>query len=125
MAHTAALPTKIKAVKDDFQRYTTCFISLKEENALIALKEVLLDFLDHKYHNFSEEAFMIRERHAEAFSLAKNHLDKALILWAKKYCDDCLAAELKEALKALEQVVGRVDYERVLDQIFSKFCIGK
>jgi len=114
-----------EAYKECFHDYTTCFISLKEENALIILKQVLLDFLNHKYHNFSEQAFMIRERHAEAFSLAKNHLDKALILLDKKYCDDCLAAELKEALKALEQVVGRVDYERVLDQIFSKFCIGK
>ena len=114
-----------EAYKEYFQEYTTCFISLKETDALIHLKQVLLGFLDNKYHNFSEESFMIRERHAEAFSLAKNHLDKALILLDKKCCDDCLAAELKEGLKALEQVVGRVDYERVLDQIFSKFCIGK
>ena len=114
-----------EAYKEYFHDYTTCFISLREADALIHLKQVLLGFLDHKYHNFSEESFMIRERHAEAFSLAKNHLDKALILLDKKCCDDCLAAELKEALKALEQVVGRVDYERVLDQIFSKFCIGK
>ncbi len=111
--------------KECFKNYQTGSVSLKAENVLILLKQTLLDFLDHKYHNFSEEAFMIRERHAEAFSLAKNNLDKALILLDKKCCDDCLAAELKEALKALEQIVGRVDYERVLDQIFSKFCIGK
>ena len=46
---------------------------------------------------------MIRERHAEAFSLAKNHLAKALILLDKKCCDDCLAAELKLAHNQLDQ----------------------
>ena len=108
-----------------FQKYKTSTVSLKEENALIHLKQTVLDFLDNKYHNFSEAAFMIRERHAEAFSLVKTNLEKAICLLDKRCCDDCLAAELKGALKALEQVVGRVDYERVLDQIFSKFCIGK
>ena len=111
--------------KDVFRDYTTFSISLTKEAALIPLKQALIQFLDHKYHNFTEAAFMIRERHAEAFSLAKDHLGKAIYLLDKKCCDDCLAAELKAALKALEQVVGRVDYERVLDQIFSKFCIGK
>lgn len=114
-----------KIYKGCFKDYKTGLTSLKEENALIYLKQILLDFLDNKYHNFSGEAFMIRERHAEAFLLTKNNLDKAIVLLDKKCCDDCLVAELKEALKALEQIVGRVDYERVLDQIFSKFCIGK
>lgn len=111
--------------KKIFQNYTTGLISLKEKIALSNVKQTLLNFLNNKYHNFSEEAFMIRERHAEAFFLAKNNLENAIHLLDKRCCDDCLAAELKEALKALEQIVGRVDYEQVLDQIFSKFCIGK
>ena len=37
-----------------------------------------------------------------------------------------LAAEnLRKAMRALDQIVGRVDAENLLDEIFSSFCIGK
>jgi tRNA modification GTPase len=37
-----------------------------------------------------------------------------------------LAAEdLRTAVRALESLVGRVDVEAVLDEIFASFCIGK
>lgn len=114
-----------KKYNEIFQKYTTFSMSLTKEPAFLRIKQALLQFLDHRYRNFSEDAFMIRERHVEAFTLVKKHLSQALYLLDKKCYDDCLAAELKEGLRALEQVVGRVDYERVLDQIFSKFCIGK
>lgn len=35
------------------------------------------------------------------------------------------AEELRMAAISLERITGRVDYERVLDLIFSTFCIGK
>jgi tRNA modification GTPase len=38
---------------------------------------------------------------------------------------ECLAFELQEAVKALETIVGRVEKDDVLDQIFSQFCLGK
>ena len=37
-----------------------------------------------------------------------------------------LAAEdLRAALEALGEVVGRIDSEAVLDKVFAGFCIGK
>jgi tRNA modification GTPase len=35
------------------------------------------------------------------------------------------AEELRGATSALESVIGRVDAERILDDIFSSFCLGK
>jgi tRNA modification GTPase len=35
------------------------------------------------------------------------------------------AAELRLAIRALESLVGRVDVENLLDEIFASFCIGK
>jgi tRNA modification GTPase len=35
------------------------------------------------------------------------------------------AAELRVAIRALESLVGRVDVENLLDEIFASFCIGK
>jgi tRNA modification GTPase len=37
-----------------------------------------------------------------------------------------LAAEdLHRAIRALDSLVGRVDVEQVLDEIFARFCLGK
>lgn len=38
---------------------------------------------------------------------------------------DLLAADLREALDRLGDLVGRVDAEGILDRVFSRFCIGK
>jgi tRNA modification GTPase len=67
----------------------------------------------------------VHERHAEALQSAHQYLQHASMLLEQRNSDDCLAADLKEALRSLEAIVGRVDYEQVLDKVFSKFCIGK
>jgi tRNA modification GTPase len=38
---------------------------------------------------------------------------------------DLAAEELRQAIRALESLVGRVDVENLLDEIFSSFCVGK
>jgi len=39
--------------------------------------------------------------------------------------EDLLADDLMQAIRALDSLIGRVDVENVLDEIFSSFCIGK
>ncbi len=38
---------------------------------------------------------------------------------------ELIAEELRTAIRALDSLVGRVDVEHLLDEIFSSFCIGK
>ncbi|MDH5531007.1 MAG: tRNA uridine-5-carboxymethylaminomethyl(34) synthesis GTPase MnmE, partial [Paracoccaceae bacterium] len=35
------------------------------------------------------------------------------------------AEELHRAIRALDTLVGRIDVEHLLDEIFASFCIGK
>lgn len=35
------------------------------------------------------------------------------------------AEELLRAIRALDSLVGRVDVEHLLDEIFASFCVGK
>lgn len=39
--------------------------------------------------------------------------------------DELAAAELRNAARALDSLIGRVDVEHVLDDIFGRFCLGK
>ena len=38
---------------------------------------------------------------------------------------DLLSDDLRQAIRSLDNLIGRVDVENVLDEIFSNFCIGK
>ena len=38
---------------------------------------------------------------------------------------ELLASDLRAALDAFGQVSGKIDNERILDQLFASFCIGK
>lgn len=73
-----------------------------------------------------QNAIFTRERHRLAMVRAAEALSQALAgLDDPAFGIDILAEILYSALRALNSLVGRVDVEDVLDEIFSAFCIGK
>jgi tRNA modification GTPase len=70
-----------------------------------------------------EPALLTRERHRVAVSDAVLALERAID--ARHGQVELLAEEVRLAVMALERLVGRIDVEDVLDQLFSGFCIGK
>ena len=64
-----------------------------------------------------------RERHRKAFATAAEAL--ARIESEPDAPVEILAEDLRSALFALERLIGRVDVEDILGDIFSRFCIGK
>ncbi|MEH6520570.1 tRNA uridine-5-carboxymethylaminomethyl(34) synthesis GTPase MnmE [Sulfitobacter sp.] len=66
------------------------------------------------------------ERHARAMSTSRESLQTALQL-LKNGPDqyDIVSAELRIGIHALEVLVGRIDAENLLDEIFASFCLGK
>ena len=74
----------------------------------------------------SGAGLIIRERHrvaitqsVEAIRAARIELDKP------DYRVELIAAELLSGIRSLESLVGRIDAESLLDEIFASFCIGK
>ncbi|WP_420857829.1 tRNA uridine-5-carboxymethylaminomethyl(34) synthesis GTPase MnmE [Marivivens marinus] len=68
----------------------------------------------------------MRERHRMAMVRAAEHLDSAENqIRSGSEMADLVAEDLRSAVRAVESLVGRVDVEDLLDEIFSSFCIGK
>ncbi|MEE4189605.1 MAG: tRNA uridine-5-carboxymethylaminomethyl(34) synthesis GTPase MnmE [Roseobacter sp.] len=66
------------------------------------------------------------ERHRVAMLSAAQDLTNAMAqLTHGPAFYDISAEELRSAIRALETLVGRVDVESLLDEIFSSFCLGK
>jgi tRNA modification GTPase len=71
----------------------------------------------------AEPALLTRERHRAAVTEAIVALERALA--SPSVPAELLAEDLRLAAHALERLLGRVDVEDVLDQLFAGFCIGK
>ncbi len=68
----------------------------------------------------------IRERHRVAIGAAVSGLERALERVKTGIGNEDLAAEeVLTAIRALDAVVGKIDVEQMLGEIFSSFCIGK
>ena len=69
---------------------------------------------------------LIRERQRIAMQVAVSGLESALEHMAQAQAlPELVAADLRASTRALEAMVGRIDVENLLDEIFSSFCIGK
>ncbi|WP_406721622.1 tRNA uridine-5-carboxymethylaminomethyl(34) synthesis GTPase MnmE [Thioclava litoralis] len=69
---------------------------------------------------------MTRERHRDALINANRALDSARNEVMSSFDRPELSAVyLREAARSLESLLGRVDVENLLDEIFLSFCIGK
>jgi tRNA modification GTPase len=67
---------------------------------------------------------LTRERHRLALTRAIGAMESAADGLGKGR-DEIVALHLREAALAMESLLGRVDAEALLDEIFASFCIGK
>jgi tRNA modification GTPase len=89
--------------------------------------EALLKRIGHELSRRTASAgIATRDRHRSAMQHAQQSLEKAQEMLANgpdHY--DIVAEELRSAIRGLESLVGRIDVENLLDEIFASFCLGK
>ncbi len=90
-----------------------------------ALKQCLMGLADGFQVTTGNELIAINSRHARALERVRSGLAAALDKLANRGPVELLASDLREALEAGGEIAGRVDNERMLDQLFATFCIGK
>ena len=98
-------------------------ISVKTGAGIDNLIDKVVTVLSEK---FPSSGVLIRQRHLGAVSLARDSVNCALnMLQDESAVFELASEELRRALHQLEMLVGRVDVENILDEIFSSFCLGK
>ena len=70
-------------------------------------------------------SLVIRERQRRGLETAISALDRALKLVVEEGVAELAAEDLRNAVAGLAGLVGRVGVEDLLEEIFSRFCIGK
>lgn len=72
-----------------------------------------------------DEVIAINARHAHALTDARVALADAQEKLRSRGPVELLASDLRTVLAAYGEIIGKVDNERMLDQLFASFCIGK
>jgi tRNA modification GTPase len=72
-----------------------------------------------------EGALITKLRHVEALQRAEASLIHLQATLAERGPHECIALDLRGAVDALGEILGSVTTADVLNEIFSKFCIGK
>jgi len=101
-------------------------ISAKTGAGLAELQAAMVDRLGgHSAGDVGEDVVIMERRHREALIKALDALGRAEEAVANGAPLECLALEIREGLAALGQITGETTPDEILDQIFSRFCIGK
>ncbi len=90
------------------------------------ISELVSDVTSRLENKASGASLAIRARHAQALKTGVTSLQNALDELDRGMERSELAAEeLRIGIRALESLVGRIDVETLLDEIFASFCLGK
>lgn len=110
--------------REEFARLNVVFISAKEKLGIDELKETLLEQVNLHHINTSE-TLVTNIRHVEALKQTENALQRVLDNVDNPVTSDFLAMDIKQALHYLGEITGTVTTDDLLENIFTKFCIGK
>ena len=91
---------------------------------LVALVQRIID--DVGGARPGDQPLLTRERHRAAIQSALREIAAFREAWRAEAIPGVVAAvHLRTAAMALEELIGTVDVEQVLDRVFASFCVGK
>jgi tRNA modification GTPase len=103
-------------------------VSARTGDGLADLVQRIIEILDRDYEPASADTpVLTRERHRVALTKARAEVDAFLHNCTNGFelPATVAAVHLHSARGYLEELVGILDVEEVLDRVFSSFCVGK
>ncbi|HMG13284.1 MAG TPA: tRNA uridine-5-carboxymethylaminomethyl(34) synthesis GTPase MnmE [Gemmatimonadaceae bacterium] len=102
-------------------------VSAETGAGLQELLGVIDDTLDTRHGAILPDLpILTRARHQNAIGTARSELQQFANGWREEKLPATVAAvHLRTAVCALEELIGAVEVEDVLDRVFSSFCVGK
>ncbi|MFI5221526.1 MAG: tRNA uridine-5-carboxymethylaminomethyl(34) synthesis GTPase MnmE, partial [Bacteroidia bacterium] len=98
-------------------------ISSLQKSGISELKDRLLEVIQKQKVN--SDVVITNFRHYEALKNTADALQDVLTAIDEKISSEILAADIRRAIFHLSEITGEITTEDLLDNIFSRFCIGK
>ncbi|MBV9619176.1 MAG: tRNA uridine-5-carboxymethylaminomethyl(34) synthesis GTPase MnmE [Verrucomicrobia bacterium] len=108
----------------DWKNFKALRISCTTEEGLRELQTEIIGRIS-KQNLRPENTIAINFRHRDCLRRALEACDRARTGMHQALSAECLTVDLNDALRAVGEVIGATDVEKILDSVFSQFCIGK
>ncbi len=116
-------PVITVGAKCDLGRREGCDISVSAKTG--ERLDALLDLIYERGYGRETEGTLIVERHFHAVERAHSAAKAALDAMGRGLPAEIYAEELRRAYTALGEITGETASENIVDEIFSRFCVGK
>ena len=100
-------------------------ISAKEEQGIRELEDTLKEMFFHGEISFNDEVYITNVRHKTALQDAYGSLQKVIMSIENDMPEDFYSIDLLDAYESLGSITGETIGEDLVNEIFSKFCMGK
>jgi tRNA modification GTPase len=100
------------------------FISAKTRQHINDLKHLLVDSILQGRTGIPD-VIVSNARHYDALLRTQQAIDDTLSGLEQQLSKELIALDLRQALQALGEISGTIVHDELLENIFSKFCIGK
>ena len=114
-----------KINKEELKAYRVLETSIKENQGLEDLQDLIKDlFFDEKIYS-SSESYVSNIRQLDHLNKAYDYLNSAISDLEENVFLDLVEVDLNLCIEELGKITGQSIGEDILDRIFSEFCIGK
>jgi len=101
------------------------YISALKNTGVKEIKKILIDKVHEVKEHLSEEILVSNERQFIIIKKCKKSLESALKNLNKQIGFEFIAVDLRQAIKLIAEITGEISTDDILNNIFSRFCIGK
>ena len=100
-------------------------ISAKEEKGLNLLYDEIKKMFELNEISSNNETLITNERHKNQIIKAEKHILEAIEIINKQMPVDIISIYINQAMEDLGEITGENVSENIINEIFSKFCLGK
>ncbi len=111
--------------KDALKNYEVAEGNTITENGLQTLKNKIIEMFNLDYIESIDYTFLSSAKQMSLAKKARNSINNALISLKEGILIDLITIDLKESYNFLGEIIGKKYKDDLLDELFSKFCLGK
>jgi tRNA modification GTPase len=101
------------------------FISKERATAIDELKNEIVAFIKKEDSYFTEDGVITNFRHLESLKKADEKIENGIEALKRNENPELISIHLRHALNYIGEIIGTVTTDDILNNIFSRFCIGK
>lgn len=119
------LRIELDSIRDAIGVRTLIHLSATEGSGLTDLRSAIVAQVEGRFNPLSDGPVLTRERHKWLFEQILSDLGKARESAEGGAPRELISVDVRNALETLMEVTGERVSDRILDEIFGHFCIGK